>query len=187
MKIYTRTGDQGSTSLFGGDSVSKDNIRVEAYGTIDELNSFLGLMIDELVDQDIKRFNQKIQHVLFNLGSVVATVDERFLDKIPSMRSDDILALENEIDQMELTLPKMTNFVLPSGHRQVSLAHVCRTVCRRAERCLVRLAHVEVVNDQIKTSIIFLNRLSDYFFVLSRKLTQLNQVNEVIWKKDTIL
>lgn len=187
MKIYTKKGDDGSTSLFGGDNVSKDHIRVDAYGTIDELNSFLGLLIDQLEDKSIIAFNQKIQHILFNVGSVIATVDERFLEKLPKILNADIEKLEQEIDAMEATLPAMTNFVLPSGHIQVSMAHVCRTVCRRAERCLVKLSRVEEVNDQVKISIIFLNRLSDYFFVLSRKLTQLNRANEVIWKKETTL
>jgi cob(I)alamin adenosyltransferase len=187
MKVYTKKGDDGSTSLFGGDSVSKDHIRVDAYGTIDELNSFLGLLIDQLEDKSLRSFNQKIQHILFNLGSVIATVEERFLEKLPKILIADIEKLEKEIDAMEETLPAMTNFVLPSGHPQVSMAHVCRTVCRRAERGLVKLSRIEEVNEQVKTSIIFLNRLSDYFFVLSRKLTQLNQVEEVIWNKETTL
>jgi cob(I)alamin adenosyltransferase len=187
MKIYTRTGDDGSTSLYGGNRVQKDHIRVDAYGTIDELNSFIGFLIDHLNAGEIKSFNEKVQHILFNIGSVVATVEEKFLDKLPKILMSDIVKIEEEIDRMENDLPPMTNFILPSGHPQVSMAHICRTVCRRAERSLVKLSHLETVNEQVELSIKLLNRLSDYFFVLSRKLTQLNQANEVIWKKETTL
>jgi cob(I)alamin adenosyltransferase len=187
MKIYTRTGDDGSTSLYGGNRVQKDNIRVDAYGTIDELNSFMGFLIDHLPAGEIKSFNEKIQHILFNIGAVVATVEEKYLDKLPKILSSDISKIEEEIDRMEVDLPPMTNFILPSGHPQVSMAHICRTVCRRAERSIVKLTHVETVHEQVHVSIKLLNRLSDYFFVLSRKLTQLNEANEVIWKKETTL
>ncbi len=187
MKLYTKTGDDGTTSLYGGKRIYKDHLRVEAYGTIDELNSFLGLFIDSNPELEIISFNQKIQHILFNIGSLVATTDEKMIAKLPQVNPQDIEELEKMIDRYELELPVMTNFILPSGHSQVSLAHVCRTVCRRAERAIVRLSHSESIHDQIKLSIQFLNRLSDYFFVLSRKLTQLNNANEVIWKKETHL
>lgn len=186
MKIYTRKGDDGTTSLFGGDRLSKADIRVEAYGTVDELNSFVGLLIDYLTDDHIRQYNQKIQHILFNLGSIVATVDEKYIAQLPQITPQEIVSIESEIDQMEVSLPPMTNFVLPSGHHQVSLAHICRTVCRRAERGLVRLYHVDS-NLSLVILIQFLNRLSDYYFVLARKLTQLNAVDEVIWKKETTL
>lgn len=187
MKIYTKTGDDGSTSLYGGNRVQKDNARVEAYGTIDELNSFLGLLIEKTHEADIKSYLLNIQHILFNIGSVIATVDEKYMSKLPPLNESDTQSLESSIDQMESTLPSMTNFILPGGGEAPSLSHICRTVCRRAERCLVALSKVEIPNEQLISSMKFLNRLSDYFFVLSRKLTQLNNGNEVIWKKNISL
>lgn len=187
MKIYTKTGDDGTTALFGGDRISKDHLRVEAYGTVDELNSFLGVLIDQLNEAEIKTFISSIQHVLFNLGSVIATTDDRMLAKLPKLLDTDIEALEKAMDAYERDLEPMTNFVLPSGQAQVSAAHVCRTVCRRAERCLVRLSHTETVSEDILRGIKLLNRLSDYFFVLARKLTQLNHAVEVIWNKNTTI
>lgn len=188
MKIYTKTGDDGSTSLFGGNRVAKSTIRVEAYGNIDELNSFLGLLIDDVADKSqIKDYLQKIQHILFNIGSVVATVEEKYIAKLPALLEQDILSLEIQMDEMDSQLPAMTQFILPSGHRQVASAHICRTVCRRAERSLVALKQSEQIHPSIELAIRFLNRLSDYFFVLARYLTQLNNVPEVIWKKDITL
>jgi cob(I)alamin adenosyltransferase len=187
MKIYTKTGDNGTTALFGGERVLKSDIRVEAYGTIDELNSFLGLLIEKVQAHDISVYLASIQHILFNIGSVVATVDEKYIAKLPALHSADIDSLEQSMDKMNETLPAMTNFILPGGGEAASLAHICRTVCRRAERNLVYLASVQEVRKEVEFSIIFLNRLSDYFFVLSRKLAQLNGKNEVIWKKDVTL
>ena len=183
MKIYTKTGDNGSTSLFGGDRLLKSDIRVEAYGTVDELNSYVGLLADKLVATDISIHLQKIQNILFNIGSVLATVDEQYKSKLPELKKDYILFLENQIDLMQEKLPVMTQFVLPGGHEYVSLAHVVRTVCRRAERAIVRIDNTEQ-DLQIQWSIIYLNRLSDYFFVLSRFLTQYYGTKEVNWQKD---
>ena len=187
MKIYTKTGDDGTTALFGGERVSKDDLRVEAYGNIDELNSFLGALIDRLEDGEIKAFNQKLQHILFNIGSVIATVDERMISKLPQILLSDINKIELEIDRYTQDLPAMTHFILPSGHLQVSQAHICRVIARRSERGLVRLSRHTEINEQVKLSIQFINRLSDYFFVLARKLTAENRVEEVIWKKETTL
>jgi cob(I)alamin adenosyltransferase len=187
MKIYTKTGDNGSTALYGGERRLKSDVRVDAYGTIDELNSFLGLLIEKVNEVDIKNYLASIQHILFNIGSVVATVDEKFIAKLPSLNEIDIDSLERSIDSMNDTLPPMTHFILPGGGEAVSIGHICRTICRRAERNLVHLTSLEDSNEGIKFSIKFLNRLSDYFFVLSRKLAQLNNENEVIWKKDITL
>lgn len=183
MKIYTKTGDNGSTSLFGGERLLKSDIRVEAYGTVDELNSFVGLLADKLVSTDFSIHLQKIQNILFNIGSVLATVDDQYKSKLPELKNEYLLFLEKQIDIMQESLPVMTQFVLPSGHEHVSLAHVVRTICRRAERAIIRIEDFEM-DDQIKWSVIYLNRLSDYFFVLSRFLTQYYGAKEVNWQKD---
>ncbi len=187
MKIYTKSGDDGTTALFGGDRVKKSYIRVETYGNIDELNSFLGLLIESIGDGDIRAYLEKIQHILFNIGSVIATQDEKFITKLPKLLPSDITSLENQMDQMDKDLAAMTNFILPSGHESVARAHICRTVCRRAERSLVGLLDSETCHPSLSMALQFLNRLSDYFFVLSRKLTQLNNKNEVIWRKEVTL
>jgi cob(I)alamin adenosyltransferase len=187
VKIYTKTGDDGTTALFGGDRLLKCDTRVEAYGSVDELNSFLGLLIIKVDNLDIKNYLTSIQHILFNLSSVIATVDEKYITKLPPLHTSDIDSLERTIDKMNDTLPPMTNFILPGGGEAATLAHVCRTVCRRAERNLVYLSTQNKEEQGLLFSIKFLNRLSDYFFVLSRNLTQLNNENEVIWKKDISL
>ena len=187
MKIYTKTGDDGTTALFGGKRVKKSSIRVEAYGNIDELNSFLGLLIESMGKGEVREYMEKIQHVLFNIGSVIATVDDKFLAKLPKLLISDISSLENQMDKMEQELSPMTNFILPSGHETIARAHICRTVCRRAERSLVALMDSEAGESSLSTALQFINRLSDYFFVLARKLAQLNGKNEVIWKKDVTL
>lgn len=187
MKIYTKTGDDGTTSLFGGDRLLKSDIRVEAYGSIDELNSFLGLLILKVNQSEIKNYLTSIQHILFNIGSVIATVDEKYIAKLPPLHSSDIDSLEQSMDSMNEVLPPMTNFILPGGGEAATMAHVCRTICRRTERNLVYLSSQNKEEQGLLFSIKFLNRLSDYFFVLSRNLTQLNSENEVIWKKDILL
>lgn len=183
MKIYTKTGDNGSTSLFGGDRLLKSDIRVEAYGSVDELNSYVGLLADKLIATDFSIHLQKIQNILFNIGSILATVDEQYKSKLPELKNEYIDFLENQIDRMQEKLPVMTQFVLPGGHENISLAHVVRTVCRRAERAIVRIDNIDQ-DPQIQWSVIYLNRLSDYFFVLSRFLTQYYGANEVYWQKD---
>jgi len=180
MKIYTKKGDDGGTSLFGGDRISKHDQRVEAYGTIDELNSFLGLLISHVPESDTYRpLLSKIQHLLFNVGSLLATADESFLASIEGLDEADIESLETAIDAMDATLSPLKNFILPGGSTAVSTAHLCRTVCRRAERRIVLLG----LNHEAYQSIIpFVNRLSDFFFVLARHLSLQEGNAEVIWQ-----
>ncbi len=185
MKIYTKTGDKGRTSLFGGIRVPKYHIRVEAYGTIDELNSFIGLLRDQSIDKHITKSLLKIQNELFVIGSILATPPEKEKLKngkerlqIEKINEQQIIYLEKEIDKMNEELPAMTHFVLPGGHTTVSYCHITRNVCRRAERLTVLLAEETYVNEYILS---YLNRLSDYLFVLARKLTKDLQVKETPW------
>lgn len=179
MKIYTKTGDKGLTSLFGGKRVPKHHLRIEAYGTVDELNSYIGLIRDQKMDSDTFNVLIEIQDRLFTLGSMLATEPGNDKVKVPQLFEEDIVLLENEIDKMNETLPEMRSFVLPGGHQTVSFCHLARCVCRRAERLAVHLAEVEQVQELI---VKYLNRLSDYLFVLSRKLTQDNNAKEIPWK-----
>jgi len=185
MKIYTKTGDTGSTSLFGGKRVPKYHLRVEAYGTIDELNSYVGLLSDLVMNQKTKKTLLKIQNELFALGSVLATPPEKEKMKngskrlkIETINESHISYLEKEIDTMNESLPAMTHFILPSGHITVSSCHITRNICRRAERRLVQLADESLVETQ---NISYLNRLSDYLFVLARILSKELQVKENLW------
>ncbi len=178
MKIYTKTGDKGETSLFGGKRISKDDLRIEAYGTVDELNTFTGVLHDLCDNSEIKQELQSIQSLLFNLGSVLASDPEKNF-QLPGIRQKHIDALESSMDRMDAKLPELRNFILPSGHPTVSAAHVCRTVCRRAERRVVSLAGMASVEE---INLIYLNRLSDYFFVLARYLGHLNGAGEIIWQ-----
>lgn len=179
MKIYTKTGDKGLTSLFGGKRVPKHHLRIDAYGTVDELNSYIGLIRDQKIDTDTFNVLIEIQDRLFTLGSMLATEPGNKKVKVPQLFEDDIILLENEIDKMNEKLPEMRSFVLPGGHQTVSFCHLARCVCRRAERLTVHLAEVETVNELV---VKYLNRLSDYLFVLSRKLTQDNNAKEIPWK-----
>lgn len=179
MKVYTKTGDKGTTSLLGGTRVLKSNIRIETYGTVDELNSHLGMVRDQPVCKEKKKELITIQNTLFVIGSHLATDPKKSKVKIPSLDDELILEIENNIDQMEKGLPVMKNFVLPGGHVAVSAAHIARCVCRRAERGTIALAQVETVDDTI---VKYLNRLSDYLFVLSRWITQKTQTKEVPWR-----
>lgn len=179
MKIYTKTGDKGQTSLIGGVRVPKHNIRIEAYGTVDELNSYIGLLRDQDIDTNSKTILIEIQDRLFTLGSHLAADPVKSRMKLPEIELADVTLLENEIDKMNETLPEMRSFVLPGGHTVVSFCHIARCVCRRAERCVTHLAALENVEDIIH---IYLNRLSDYLFVLSRKLTHDFNANEIPWK-----
>ena len=165
--IYTRTGDKGTTSLVGGQRVSKAHDRIESYGTVDELNSFIGLLITALNDEKDTDFLSFIQHKLFTIGSYLATDQATTELKIESkVTPESIERIEREIDRLDNELPKMHAFILPGGCRSAALAHVCRTVCRRAERQIYRLAENCPVEEPV---LIFMNRLSDYFFVLARK------------------
>jgi cob(I)alamin adenosyltransferase len=181
MKIYTKTGDKGTTSLIGGTKVSKAHLRIEAYGTVDELNSYLGLCKDLLTDTASKAILQEVQDRLFTIGAALACDPEKETKmKIPDLKEKDILLLEKEIDRMDETLPPMKSFILPGGHPTVSHIHIGRCICRRAERCCVRL---EAEHHQVESNIIkYLNRLSDYLFVLARYATHQLKVEEIPWK-----
>jgi len=186
MKIYTKTGDMGQTSLFGGTRVKKSNIRIDAYGTVDELNSHLGLLRDQIKDDQLLSDLIIIQTKLFTLGAMLATPqDKEKLKngkdrlKIDKIEEEEIHFLERKMDEMNTSLPPMTHFILPGGHTTVSFCHIARCVCRRAERITVELADQEPINPRI---LIYLNRLSDYLFVLARKLTLDNKVEEIPWK-----
>ncbi|MDH5366056.1 MAG: cob(I)yrinic acid a,c-diamide adenosyltransferase [Cyclobacteriaceae bacterium] len=179
MKIYTKTGDKGTTALFGGKRVSKAHDRISAYGTVDELNSYIGLLRDQKVNQDNKSVLIEIQDRLFTLGSILATEQGNTKVKVPSIIEDDIILLENEIDEMNEKLPEMKNFVLPGGHQSVSFCHIARCVCRRAERLTIALSEHEEIEEVV---IKYLNRLSDYLFVLSRLMTKELNTEETLWK-----
>jgi cob(I)alamin adenosyltransferase len=178
-KIYTKTGDSGETSLIGGKRVPKFHLRIEAYGTLDELNAFIGLIRDQDIDTKLKSVLLKIQTVVFTAESMLALDPEsKTVRKLPEIKNADILLLESEIDRMNDELPPLTKFLLPGGHTVVSYCHIARTVCRRAERLVIKLSRREEVDE---TVLRFLNRLSDYFFVLSRKLAKDFGVEETYW------
>ena len=179
MKIYTKTGDKGETSLLGGARVPKSDLRIESYGTVDELNSWVGLLRDQQPDAATHATLVEIQDRLFTLGSILATQPGKDKVKIPQLEEADVELLEKEIDRMNETLPEMRSFVLPGGHPTVSYCHIARTVCRRAERRAIELASTSVVPD---LAVRYLNRLSDYLFVLSRKFTADLNAEEIPWK-----
>ncbi len=185
MKIYTKTGDKGTTALYGGSRVPKHHLRIECYGTVDELNSYIGLIRDQEIDNNTKEALVKIQDELFTLGAMLATPKEKEVLKngkerlnIPKINSEYIEYLEAQMDQMNDELPPMTHFILPGGHQTVSFCHITRCVCRRAERLCAALNDEEDIDNNI---LMYLNRLSDYLFVLARKLTKDLQANEVKW------
>jgi cob(I)alamin adenosyltransferase len=178
-KIYTKTGDKGMTSLVGGTRISKDHLKIETYGTVDELNSWIGVLRDLPENIARKDIFKEIQDRLFTLGADLAAEPEQTRKKIPDLFDADIELLEKEMDGMNDEIPPLRAFVLPGGHQSVSFAHVARTVCRRAERHVIRLSREEEVNPLI---IKYLNRLSDYLFVVSRKITQELGAEEVAWK-----
>lgn len=179
-KIYTKTGDKGETSLIGGTRVPKYNDRIEAYGTLDELNSFIGNLRDQLADAHIREVLLRIQENLFTAESLLATDHTKeILRSLPQLKETDVLELEQEIDEMNLHLPALSSFILPGGHPLVSLCHVCRTVCRRGERIIIKLA-AETKVDEILIK--YINRLSDYFFVLARELAFINNIPDLPWK-----
>ncbi|MGE5457692.1 MAG: cob(I)yrinic acid a,c-diamide adenosyltransferase [Methanococcaceae archaeon] len=182
MKIYTKTGDKGETGLFGGERVPKFHLRIETYGTIDELNSLLGLTICEVQDVEIKTLLEKIQNQLFNLGSDLATPREEKNEKysIPRISQTEVDNVEEAIDLFTSRLEELRNFILPGGTRGASMLHLARTVCRRAERIVVRLNKSVELGNYI---IVYLNRLSDLFFVLARYENSRNGIPDVLWKK----
>ncbi|CAN5396746.1 cob(I)yrinic acid a,c-diamide adenosyltransferase [soil metagenome] len=179
MKIYTKTGDKGQTSLIGGTRVPKHHIRIEAYGTVDELNSWTGLLRDMISDDHVKTILIEVQDRLFTIGSLLAADPEKSKMKLPDLIESDVKLLENEIDEMDKVLPAMKHFVLPGGNEIVSHCHIARCICRRAERCTIHLNETSPIDEII---IQYLNRLSDYLFTLSRKLSLDLGAEEIPWK-----
>jgi cob(I)alamin adenosyltransferase len=179
MKIYTKTGDTGYTSLFGGERVPKSHYRIDAYGTVDELNSYIGLLRDQEVNKTVHQTLVDVQNKLFTIGAMLATEPGNTKVIVPKLNEQDVAVLEKEIDKMDSALPSIRNFVLPGGHESVSFGHIARTVCRRAERLVIGLdAHEKVDPLVVK----YLNRLSDYLFVLCRKMSADLGVVETPWK-----
>lgn len=178
-KIYTRQGDKGETSLLGGSRVPKYHNKIEAYGTLDELNAFIGLLRDQKeVEADMQEFLYEVQEKIFAAESLVAADSEDNLHELPEINEEDISKLEKAIDEMNLDLPELKNFILPGGHPVVSYAHVARTVCRRAERLVIRTGEEYPVDEKI---IRYLNRLSDFFFVLGRYFSHTFDIPEDKW------
>lgn len=179
MKIYTRKGDEGNSSLIGGTRVRKYDLRLEAYGTVDELNSWLGLLRDQLETNEHPQHLIQIQDRLFVIGALLANDPESSSMKLPSLSEQDITDLETAIDTMDAQLPEMRNFILPGGHSLVSQCHIARCVCRRTERITVELSDHQAVDPLI---VRYLNRLSDFLFVLARFIAMQRQVEELPWK-----
>ena len=178
MKIYTKKGDKGATSLIGGAKVPKSNLRIHAYGTIDELNSFIGIVRDSYPEKHSLEILYQIQNLLFTIGSNLAADPDKSRMQLPTISEDDIMVLEHEIDNMTEKLPPLTHFILPGGHIASSHCHVARCVCRRSERLIVELSEKEKVDPLILK---YINRLSDYLFVLSRKILADNNAEEIKW------
>ena len=185
MKIYTKKGDKGNTSLFGGTRIPKHHVRIESYGTIDELNAYIGLLRDQDIDEKFKKQLYDIQHQLFTIGAELATDPKKAQLKngkerlaIEKIQTKEIEFLEQQIDQMTEELPEMTHFILPGGHTTVSYCHIARCVCRRAERLTTALNEIEPTDEFVLQ---YLNRLSDYLFVLARKLSKDTNAEETQW------
>lgn len=177
--LYTRTGDHGTTALVGGTRVPKTHQRLEAYGTVDELNAYIGLLITYLVDEQDAAFLQQVQNELFVVGSYLATDVEKTTLKAASVVTPEAVAqMEQEIDRLDNSLPPQTAFILPGGSRGAAVAHVCRTVCRRAERRILALAEGAEVAPEL---LAYMNRLSDYLFILSRKINRDEKKDEIFW------
>jgi len=180
-KLYTKTGDKGETGLIGGTRVSKTDIRLEAYGTVDELNAQIGLLVAEDVKSEHAGFLQFIQNLLFTVGSNLATDITKTDYRLASVMKDEyITAIEEEIDRIDAMLTPLKNFIIPGGSRKSALCHICRTVSRRAERRIIEMSYNNETENKI---IIFVNRLSDYFFVLSRIMLVEEQKQEILWKQ----
>jgi cob(I)alamin adenosyltransferase len=178
MKIYTKTGDKGTTSLIGGKRVSKYHPRIEAYGTVDELISFIGLLRDQDINPDIKQILIEIQDRLMSCASILAADCTDCKIQIPSIIPEDSKKIELEIDKFEAQIEPLSSFIIPGGHQIVSLCHVCRTICRRCERIIIKLSEETPVPEDL---IIYINRLSDFFFVLSRKMAKDLNVEQINW------
>lgn len=181
MKLYTKTGDKGQTGLIGGTRVAKNDVRLDAYGTVDELNSFIGLLTTYAIPEEDIAFLRKIQNLLFSVGSHLATDTSKVAFHSASVLVEtDIECIEHEIDRLDAALPPLSSFILPGGSPSGALGHVCRTVARRAERRMFDMNQYYPVDNYI---FIYINRLSDYFFVLSRHLTLFDNGKEICWKK----
>ncbi len=180
-KIYTKTGDKGETSLLGGRRVPKHHLKIEAYGTADELNAFIGLLRDQSIEGDHQTFLKKIQDQVFTAESWLACDKGCEPETLPVLDASDIQLLEEEIDRMDADLPILTNFILPGGDPAVSYAHVCRCICRRAERVVIQLSEQESVSSPIQQ---YFNRLSDYFFVLARRIAYEKGIPENLWNAE---
>ena len=180
MKIYTKKGDSGETSLFGGTRVKKSDIRIEAFGDIDELNSYIGLLASMPEYTSCQNVLEKIQNNLFITGSMLAAESESAKTKIPVLKPNETEILENEIDRMTNSLPPLQGFILPGGNEAISFCHIARCICRRAERHIVTLSQHHPVEGIV---IIYLNRLSDYLFVLARQTAYGMDVKERLWVK----
>ena len=178
MKIYTKTGDDGFTSLIGGTRVPKFHLRIESYGTVDELNSYIGLIRSQEIDKKDQLMLKEIQDRLFTIGSSLAADPKKSKMKIPDLRWEDIELLETEMDRMEVVLPELKHFFLPGGNNAVSFCHLARCVCRRAERITIQLSEDSFVEEKVK---IYLNRLSDYLFMLARKIGHDQNIAENAW------
>ena len=179
MKIYTKTGDKGLTSLIGGTRVPKSSLRIECYGTVDELNSHIGLVRDQDVNAPRRPLLKEIQDRLFTIGSALAADPDKSNMKLPDLLAVDVTLLEDEMDRLSADLPELRAFILPGGHPAVSHAHVARCVCRRAERLAIHLGEESFVAELV---VVYLNRLSDFLFVLSRAMAQDLGVEEVTWQ-----
>ena len=179
MKIYTKTGDKGLTSLIGGTRVPKSSLRIECYGTVDELNSHIGLVRDQEVNASRRELLKEIQDRLFTIGSALAADPDKSKMKLPDLHAADVTLLEDEMDRLNADLPELRAFILPGGHPAVSNTHVARCVCRRAERMVIHLSEDSFVAELV---VVYLNRLSDYLFVLSRAMAHDLGVEEVTWK-----
>ena len=179
MKIYTKKGDTGTTQLIGGTRIPKNSLRIESYGTIDELNSFIGLIRDQSIDKKTAEQLIETQDRLFTLGSLLAVDTTKSKRQLPQINEEDITNLEKWIDEMQTELDPMTNFILPGGHTTVSYTHIARSICRRSERIINELNSTEIIPQIILP---YINRLSDYLFVLSRKLSKDLKIKEELWK-----
>ncbi len=179
MKIYTKTGDKGTTALIGGKRVPKNHVKIEAYGTIDELIAYIGVVRDHSENKEVTDDLIRIQDKLMISAAVLASGGDEFYEKLPNLFDKDIVWLEKRIDKMEEHLPDLTSFILPGGHPSVSFCHVARTICRRAERVTLNLSDSANIPDAVLR---FLNRLSDYLFVLSRYLSSQFKTEEIPWQ-----
>ena len=181
MKIYTKQGDKGKTQLLGGSIVKKNHLKLECYGTVDELNALIGNIYDQNINPEHKKTLLTIQNQLFNLGSRLAFDGKKEKMNVPNITENNISNLEKKIDEFEKKLPALTNFILPCGLNTVSKCHIARTVCRRAERNLVALEEKEAIDP---LHLKYLNRLSDYLFVLARVILMENNIASIKWEKD---